>query len=599
MFRRRGSYIVPNLINASKKRAFSPQMYNLYVSHAPSSSFLISSSSSSFYPSKRSYASGKEIMFGPEARALLLKGVDLLSDAVEVTLGPKGRNVVIDQTYGAPKITKDGVTVAKNIEFKNRFLNMGAQLVRGVASKANDIAGDGTTTATILARSIFKQGVTALAAGINPMDVKRGIEAAVKVVTEDLVKRAKKVSTNEEIEQVATISANSDKSIGSLIAQAIKQVGFDGVITVSDGSTLENEIEIIEGMKFDQGYISRYFVTDAKTQTCEFEDPVFLLIDGKVDDIHALIPALEPIHKERKKLVLIAENIEGDALSALILNRLRGLQICAVKAPGFGDNRKNNLQDIAILTGGTVVSEEVGLKLDDFKMEWLGSAKKITITQDDSIILNGGGSKDRIQERVEQLKEARDITKSNYDKEKLSERIAKLSSGVAVLKIGGATEVEVNEKKDRVTDALNATRAAIEDGIVPGGGTALLYATKAIDEQLGKVTGDQAVGISIVKKALRIPVITIANNAGVEGSVIADTLLKKNDFNLGYNAQTGEYVNMFDAGIIDPCKVVKTAIDASSSVASLMSTTEAVVANIEEEKEHAPVGGGMGGGMGF
>jgi len=414
-----------------------------------------------------------------------------------------------------------------------------------------------------------------------------------------LVRRAKKVSTNEEIEQVATISANSDESIGKLIAKAMQTVGFDGVITVADGSTLENEVEIIEGMKFDQGYVSRYFATDAKNQICEFEDAYFLLHDGKIDNIHTLIPSLEATSRERKKLVIVADNIEGDALSTLIVNRLRGLQVCAVKAPGFGDNRKNNLQDIAILTGATVVSEEIGLKLEDFQMDWLGSAKKVTITQDDTIILNGGGAKEKITERVNQLRESKELSKSNYDKEKISERIAKLSSGVAVLKIGGATEVEVNEKKDRVNDALNATRAAVSDGIVPGGGSALLFSSRAL-EKYAKETGDRAVGVEIVKKAIRIPVVAIANNAGVEGTVVADYLLKANDDNLGYNAQTGEYVDMFKAGIVDPCKVVKTALDAAASVASLMTTTEAIVTNLPEEEKHNHGGGGMGGmgGMG-
>eukprot|EP01089_Gocevia_fonbrunei_P016049 TRINITY_DN488_c0_g1_i1.p1 TRINITY_DN488_c0_g1~~TRINITY_DN488_c0_g1_i1.p1 ORF type:complete len:595 (+),score=213.14 TRINITY_DN488_c0_g1_i1:1930-3714(+) len=555
-----------------------------------------SAASSSNVYSSRNYASGKELKFGADARKDLLDGVDELTNAVAATLGPKGKNVVIDQSYGAPKITKDGVTVAKSIEFRHRIKNMGAQLVRSVASKANDIAGDGTTTATILARAFFKEGVKAIAAGVNPMDVKRGMDAAVKLVDADLTKRAKKVSTQEEIEQVATISANSDKSIGRLIAEAISKVGFDGVITVSDGSALENEIEVIEGMKFDQGFISRYFVTDNKQQVCEWEDPCFLFYDGKLENFHAVIPVLEATGKAGKKIIIMADNIEGDALAGLILNKLRGLQVCAVKAPGFGDNRKNTLQDLAILTGGTVISEEIGLKLEDFTPEWLGSAKKVKITQDDTIILSGSGTKDKISERVEQLKEARDATKSNYDKEKLSERIAKLSSGVAVLKVGGATEVEVSEKKDRVNDALNATRAAISDGIVPGGGSALLFATRALENH--SETGDRAIGVDIVRRAIQIPVKTIANNAGgLDGSVVANHLLEQDSPTLGYNAQTGEYVDMFQAGIIDPCKVVKTALESAASVSSLMITTDVVVANLPEDDKPAG-GGGMGGGMG-
>jgi len=543
-------------------------------------------------------ATGKEIRFGSDARSLMLRGVDSLTDAVQTTLGPKGRNVVLEQSFGPPKITKDGVTVAKHIEFKDKFMNLGAQLVRGVASKANDVAGDGTTTATVLARAIFSEGTKVVAAGMNPMDVKRGIDQAVAIVTNELAKQAKKVTTSEEIRQVATLSANSDASIGGLIAQAMEKVGSQGVITVTDGKTLENEVEVIEGMKFDQGYISRYFVTDAKTQKCEMENTYFLLTDGKISNINHLLPCLEEVSREHRNLVIIADNVEGDALAALIVNKIRGLPVVAVKAPGFGDNRKNNLQDIATLTGATVVSEELGLRLENFDVSWLGSAKKVSISSDDTIVMDGGGDSAKIKERCEMISEAIGRTTSSYEQEKLRERLARLSSGIAVLKVGGSTEVEVSERKDRITDALSATRAAIEEGIVSGGGVALLHASKALEGVTG-ANADQTSGIQLVARAIRIPARTIADNAGKEGGVIVEKILHSNDPNWGYNAQTDEYTDMFKAGIIDPVKVVRIALDSAASVSSLMTTTEAVVVELpkEEAAPAYPRGGGGGADM--
>jgi chaperonin GroEL len=524
----------------------------------------------------------------------MLRGVDSLTDAVQTTLGPKGRNVVLEQSFGPPKITKDGVTVAKHIEFRDKYMNMGAQLVRGVASKANDVAGDGTTTATVLARAIFSEGTKVVAAGMNPMDVKRGVDQAVAIIVGELKKMSKKVTTTEEIRQVATLSANSDDSIGSLIATAMEKVGSQGVITVTDGKTLNNEVEVIEGMKFDQGFLSRYFVTDPKTQKCEYEDSVFLLTDGKISSIHSLLPCLEEVSRDHKKLVIIADNVEGEALATLIINKMRGLPVVAVKAPGFGDNRKNNLQDIAVLTGATVVSEEMGLKLDNFDRSWLGSAKKVVISSDDTIIMDGGGDSQAIKDRCEQITDALNSTTSTYEQEKLRERLAKLSSGVAVLKVGGATEVEVSERKDRITDALSATRAAVEEGIVPGGGVALLYASKALEGVTG-ANADQTSGIQLVARAIRIPARTIATNAGKEGGVIVEKILQSNDPNWGYNAQTDEFGDMFKAGIIDPAKVVRTALDSAASVSALMTTTEAIVVELPKEDS---LKGGMGGGMG-
>jgi chaperonin GroEL len=549
----------------------------------------------------RSYATGKDIKYGVECRAKMLIGVEQLVRAVSVTLGPKGRNVVIDQSFGSPKITKDGVTVAKNIEFADRHVNLGAQLVRGVASKTNDIAGDGTTTATVLTRAIFAEGCKSVATGVNPMDLRRGITAAVDEVVRQLKASSRPINTKEEIAQVATISANGDKEIGQLIASAMEKVGKEGVITVQDGKTLKDELEIIEGMSIDQGFISRYFVTDAKNQRTEFEDALVLLCDKKITSAHSLVPVLELITRERKKLLIIAENIEAEALAMLILNRARGMAVVAVKAPGFGDNRKTLLQDLAVVTGAEVISEELGLKLESVEMRQFGSVKRLIVNQNDTVFLNGGGTKEAVEERIQLIRDAIVQTTSDYEKEKLQERLAKLSGGVAILKVGGASEVEVGEKKDRITDALNATKAAVEEGIVPGGGAALLYATKSLDK-LKLENSDQAVGVKIIKDALKVPARTIADNAGVEGAVVVGKLLEGSDVEYGYNAQTGVYENMVKAGIIDPTKVVRTALVDAASVASLMTTTEAMIVELPKEEPKVPMapGGGMGGmgGMG-
>jgi chaperonin GroEL len=545
--------------------------------------------------------SGKDLKFGSEARVLMLQGVEKLSQAVQVTLGPKGRNVILDQSFGAPKITKDGVTVAKHIEFKDRYQNLGAQLVRSVASKTNDQAGDGTTTATVLTRAIFSEGCKSVAAGMNPMDLRRGINHAVEHVVKYLQTSRKLISTKEEVAQVATISANNDAEIGNLIADAMQKVGNKGVITVSEGKTLHNEIDIIEGMKTDTGYLSRYFITDNKTQKCELEDCYLLITDKKISNIHSILPLLETVSQKRARLLIIADGVEGDALATLIVNKLRGLQVCAIRAPGFGDNRKNYLQDIAILTGGQVISEEVGLKLENVDWSHLGHAKKVTVSADDTIILDGAGGKESIGERCELIQEAIKTTTSEYEKEKLQERLAKLSGGVAVIKVGGGSEVEVNEKKDRITDALNATRAAVDEGIVPGGGVALLNATKGLDEVASKLANfDQRIGVQIVKNAIKVPARVIADNAGVDGAVIVGKILESSDPNYGYNAQTGEYVDMIKSGILDPTKVVKTALVDAASVASLMTTTECMVVELPKREEGGHNhGGGMGmGGMG-
>jgi len=557
----------------------------------------------------RTFASGKDIRYGNDARNMILRGVEKIADAVAVTLGPKGRNVAIEQSYGAAKITKDGVTVAKAIEFDDPFENIGAQLTKNVASKTNDIAGDGTTTATVLTRAIFKEGCQSVAAGMNPMDLKRGIDVAVDHVIAFLTKQKKAIITAEEIEQVATISANNDKVIGKLIAHAMNKVGKEGVITVQDGKSLKDEVDVIEGMKFDQGTLSRYFFTDTKTQQCTYDDPVILLCESKISNIHQLLPILEKVAKARKKLVIIAENVEGDALSTLIINRMQGLQVCAVKAPGYGENRTNHLQDIAVLTGGQLVSEEAGVKLEELELDQLGTSKRITVTKDDTIILDGGGKKADIQERCNQIRGAIEATTSDYEKEKLQERLAKLSGGVAVLKVGGASEVEVNEKKDRITDALNATRAAVSEGIVPGGGVALLYASKSLEELKQSVKQKnlaQGQGVQIIQDALKVPCKLIAHNAGYEGSVVVEKLLEKNNFNMGFDAQIGVYTDLIKAGIIDPVKVVKTALIDAASVSSLMTTTEAVIVDLPKKRESgsgAPAmgGGGMGGmgGMDF
>jgi len=535
----------------------------------------------------RYYSAGKDIRFGSEARALMLQGVDKLAQAVSVTLGPKGRSVILEQSYGSPKITKDGVTVAKHIEFKDKFQNLGAQLVRDVANKTNDAAGDGTTTATILTRAIFSEGCKNVGAGLNPMDLRRGINLAVDAVVKKLKENTKQIKSKEEIQQVATISANQDVEIGKLIADAMEKVGNEGVITVTDGKTLHNEIEVIEGMKFDNGFISRYFVTNSKTQKVEYDDPLLLITDQKISSITSILPLLEYISTHHKKLVIIAENVEGDALATLILNRLRGLPVVAVKAPGFGDNRKANLQDLAVLTGGEVISEDVGLKLDRVEPQQLGTAKRVEISSDDTIILDGGGSKTSITERCEQIRETIERTTSEYEKEKLKERLAKLSGGVAVLKVGGASEVEVSEKKDRIVDALNATRAAVEEGIVTGGGVALLFASKGL-EKIPTANFDQRQGVQIIINALRIPAKTIADNAGAEGSIVVGKILESNDPSFGFDAQNGVYGNLIEKGIVDPTKVVRLALVDAASVASLLTTTEAAVVELPAKETPAP-----------
>ncbi|TKY53628.1 Chaperonin CPN60-2 [Spatholobus suberectus] len=543
----------------------------------------------------RNYAA-KDIKFGVEARALMLKGVEELADAVKVTMGPKGRNVVIEQSFGAPKVTKDGVTVAKSIEFKDKVKNVGASLVKQVANATNDVAGDGTTCATVLTRAIFTEGCKSVAAGMNAMDLRRGISMAVDAVVTNLKSRARVISTSEEIAQVGTISANGEREIGELIAKAMEKVGKEGVITISDGKTLYNELEVVEGMKLDRGYISPYFITNDKNQKCELEDPLILIHEKKISSINAIVKVLELALKRQRPLLIVAEDVESDALATLILNKLRaGIKVCAIKAPGFGENRKAGLQDLAVLTGGALITEELGLKLEKVDLDMLGTCKKITISKDDTVILDGAGDKKAIEERCEQIRSAIENSTSDYDKEKLQERLAKLSGGVAVLKIGGASEAEVGEKKDRVTDALNATKAAVEEGIVPGGGVALLYASKELDK-LQTANFDQKIGVQIIQNALKTPVLTIASNAGVEGAVVVGKLLEQDNHDLGYDAAKGEYVDMVKAGIIDPLKVIRTALVDAASVSSLMTTTEAVVAELpKDDKDASPMAGGMGG----
>ena len=560
----------------------------------------------------RQFSAGKDVQLGVKARERLLAGVDRLADAVQVTLGPKGRNVILEQSFGAPKITKDGVTVAKGIDFEDKFENMGAQLVRQVANRTNDEAGDGTTSSTVLTRAIFAEGCKAVAAGLNPMDLSRGMKSALSVLVEELETIKKPISSTsvEQVTQVAVISANSDESIGNLIAAAMKEVGDQGVITVQDGQTLDNELETIVGMKFDRGYISPYFVTDQKEQKCSFDEPMVLLVEKKVSSLQSILPLLEEVVKLSKPLVIIAEDVEADALAALIVNRLRsGLKIACVKAPGFGDNRKANLQDIAVLTGGTVVSEELGKKLEQVTLDDLGSCKRIEISKDDTTILDGAGAESAIDERVDIIQQTIEHTKSDYEKEKLQERLAKLSGGVAVIKVGGGSEVEVNEAKDRVTDALNATRAAVQEGIVPGGGSALLHASKKLASLAESLdNADQRVGVDIVAKACRAPMNAIANNAGHEGAVVVGTVFGNADPNFGFDASNGDYKDMVAAGIIDPTKVVKSALIDAVSVAALMTTTEAAVVDLPEPAGAAGAGaggppggmggmGGMGGGM--
>lgn len=543
--------------------------------------------------------SGKVIKFGVEGRAAMLRGVDTLADAVQVTLGPKGRNAIIQQPYGAPKITKDGVTVAKSIDFEDKFEDMGAQLIKSVASKTNDVAGDGTTTATVLARAIYSEGCKAVAAGLNPLDLRRGIQLAVNKVVATLEEISRPITSKEEVSQVGTISANSDTEIGNLISDAMERVGKEGVITVQDGKTLENELEVVEGMKFDRGFISPYFITDPKTQTCELEDPLILLVEKKVSNLAQLVPLLESVIKSQSSILIVAEDVESEALAALVVNKLRaGIKVAAVKAPGFGDNRKATMQDLAVLTGGTVVSEEMGMKLEEITPNDLGRCKKVTITKNDTVVLGGGGDKDSITERCELIRTSIETTKSDYEREKLQERLAKLSGGVAVIKVGGASEVEVSEKKDRVVDALNATRAAVEEGIVPGGGKALLYCSTQLQEVAEKeaTNMDQRIGVEIIQRALRAPLSTIAMNAGEEGAVVCGELIKPDvPIERGFDAQNGIYCDMFEAGIIDPTKVTRTGIVDAASVAGLLTTSEAMICDKPDE---GGASGGMHGGMG-
>jgi len=542
----------------------------------------------------------KDVRFSADARAKMLKGVDILANAVKVTLGPKGRNVVIDKSFGAPRITKDGVTVAKEIELKDKFENMGAQMVREVASKTNDIAGDGTTTATVLAQAIVREGSKAVAAGMNPMDLKRGIDLAVEAVVKDLGKRAKKIKTSEEVAQVGTISANGDKEVGDMIAEAMQKVGNEGVITVEEAKSLHTELEVVEGMQFDRGYLSPYFVTNSEKMRAELENPYILIHEKKLSNLQAMLPILEQVVQSSRPLLIIAEDVEGEALATLVVNKLRGgLKLAAVKAPGFGDRRKAMLEDIAILTNGQVISEDLGIKLENVTMDMLGTAKKVDITKDETIIVDGAGKKKDIEARCEQIRAQAESTSSDYDREKLQERLAKLAGGVAVIRVGGATEVEVKERKDRVDDAMHATRAAVEEGIVAGGGSALLGSIKALAKLEG-ANNDQNVGISIIRRALEAPVRQIAENAGTDGAVVAGKLLESKDPDFGFDAQNGVYTDLVKAGIIDPVKVVRSALQDAASIAGLLITTEAMIADKPEDKSSMPAMpdmGGMGGMM--
>ena len=539
----------------------------------------------------------KDVKFGADAREKMLRGVDILADAVQVTLGPKGRNVVIDKSFGAPRTTKDGVTVAKEIELADKFENMGAQMVREVASKTNDAAGDGTTTATVLARAIVREGSKSVAAGMNPMDLKRGIEKAVEAVVADLKKRSKKVKSNDEIGQVGTISANGDKEVGDMIAQAMAKVGNEGVITGEEAKSLATELDVVEGMQFDRGYISPYFITNPDKMVVELNDALVLIHEKKLTSLQPMLPVLEAVVQSGRPLLIIAEEIEGEALATLVVNKLRGgLKVAAVKAPGFGDRRKAMLEDIAVVTGGQVISEDLGIKLENVKLDMLGKAKNVKIDKDNTTIVDGAGKKNDIQSRVAQIKAQIEETTSDYDKEKLQERLAKLAGGVAVIRVGGATEVEVKERKDRVDDALNATKAAVEEGIIPGGGTALLYASKALKDVTGD-NDDQTQGINIVRRAIQYPIRQIVSNAGQEASIIVGKLSEQKSNTFGYNAQTGEYVDFIDAGIVDPTKVVRVALQNAASVAGLLITTEAMITD-RPKKDAAPAmpgGGGMGG----
>jgi len=550
----------------------------------------------------------KEIKLRDDARAKIVAGVDKLANAVKVTLGPKGRNVILDKSYGAPRITKDGVSVAKEIELADKFENMGAQMIKEVASRTNDIAGDGTTTATVLAQSIVREGMKSVAAGMNPMDLKRGIDLATTTIVEDLKSRSKTVTTTEEIEQVGTISANGEVQIGKDIAAAMEKVGKEGVITVEEAKGLESELDVVEGMQFDRGYLSPYFITNAEKMTVDMENPLVLLHEKKLSNLQPMLPLLEAVVQSSRPLLIIAEDIEGEALATLVVNKLRGgLKIAAVKAPGFGDRRKAMLEDIAVLTGGQVISEDLGIKLENVGLDMLGTAKRVNITKEDTTIVDGAGAEDDIKARVEQIKAQIELTTSDYDKEKLQERLAKLSGGVAIIKVGGATEIEVKERKDRVDDALHATRAAVEEGVVAGGGAALLYAGNALKGVEG-ANDDQTRGIDIVRRALQSPVRQIAENSGVDGAVVAGKLLEQDDANFGFDAQNEVYCDLVAQGIIDPTKVVRTALQDAGSIAGLMITTEVMITDLPEDKASAgPAGGGMPdmggmggmGGMGF
>ncbi len=543
----------------------------------------------------------KDVKFGGEARNKMLRGIDVLADAVKVTLGPKGRCVVLDKSFGAPRVTKDGVAVAKEIELADKFENMGAQMVREVASKTNDEAGDGTTTATVLAHAIVREGCKAVAAGMNPMDLRRGIEAAVGAVVKDLAKQSKQISTEDEVAQVGTISSNGDREVGDMIAQAMQKAGKEGVITVEEAKGIETELEVVEGMQFDRGYLSPYFITNPEKMLTELENPYILIHEKKLSGLQAMLPLLETVVQSGRPLLIIAEDVEGEALATLVVNKLRGgLKIAAVKAPGFGDRRKAMLEDIAILTGGQVISEDLGIKLENVTLDMMGTAKKIELTKENTTVIGGSGKKKEIEGRCSQIRAQIEETTSDYDREKLQERLAKLAGGVAVVKVGAATEVEVKERKDLVEDALNATRAAVEEGIVPGGGSALLFAARALDK-VKVENDDQRVGVDIIRRALQSPVRQIAENAGADGAVVAGKLIDGKNTKQGYDAQEGIYVDMFKAGIVDPTKVVRIALQDAASVAGLLITTEAMVADKPEKKDPMPGGGGPGGmgGMDF
>ncbi|QCN97478.1 chaperonin GroEL (plasmid) [Azospirillum argentinense] len=545
----------------------------------------------------------KDVRFSTDAREKMLRGVDILANAVKVTLGPKGRNVVIEKSFGAPRISKDGVTVAKEIELADRFENMGAQMVREVASKTNDVAGDGTTTATVLAQAIVREGVKAVAAGINPMDLKRGIDVAVSTAIDDVRKRSRKIATSDEIAQVGTISANGDREIGEMIARAMEKVGNEGVITVEEAKSLDTELDVVEGMQFDRGYTSPYFITNAEKMIVEFEDPYILIYEKKLSSLQPLLPVLEAVVQSGRPLLIIAEDIEGEALATLVVNRLRGgLKVAAVKAPGFGDRRKAMLEDIATVTGGQLISEDLGIRLENITLDMLGRARRVRIDRESTTIVDGAGRKEDIQARVQQIRTQIEETTSDYDREKFQERLAKLAGGVAVIRVGGVTEVEVKERRDRVDDAMHATKAAVEEGIVAGGGVALLYATRALDG-LKPENDEQRMGLDIVRRALQAPVRQIVENAGTDGSIVIGKLLDQKDPNFGYDAQAGTYCDLVKAGIIDPTKVVRSALQDAASVAGLLITAEAMVAEKPEKKEPMPAmpGGGMGGmgGMDF